>query len=324
MAKRSELKAKQSSRQRPEKVGWFKAWFQNHQQVAVDSLSRLLGEKGSSLLTWMVIGIALALPLSLLLLLQNFQQFGADIDETTQISLFMEMQVDDEALKEYELTLSRRADVLSATSITSAQALEDFQMVSGFGDVLSGLDENPLPPVLLVSPASSDVAQVESLLAELEALAGVDYAQLDLEWIQRLYGILALAQRMTLVLAVLLCVGVVLVVGNTVRLAIENRRAEIVVVKLVGGTDAYVARPFLYTGLWYGVGGGVIACLLVLAAQFGLQSPVSRLVGLYDSDFSLLGLGISDIAGVLVGSGFLGWAGAWLSVLRHLKAIEPR
>lgn len=316
--------AKRQNPRKPIKSNRFKMWFQHHQQVAVDSLDRLFQEAASSSLTWAVIGIALALPMCLLLLMQNLQQFGSNLDEATQISLYMELDSSSDFLGDFSHKVAGLSDVASIELITASQALDEFQAVSGFGDVLNGLDENPLPAVFLVNPDTEVIAEVEALYVELGQLDGVDSAQLDLEWMQRLNSILDLAQRFTQVLAVLLCVGVVLVVGNTVRLAIESRRAEIVVVKLVGGTDAYVARPFLYTGLWYGVGGGVIASLLVLLAQVGLQGPVSRMAGLYESGFSLLGLSISDIALVLGGSGLLGWVGAWLSVIRHLKEIEPR
>lgn len=322
----SERPEKKIAKRKPrvQKSGGITAWFQHHQKVAVDSLDRLLQEKSGSFLTWTVIGIALALPLCLLLLLQNLQQFGSDLDEATNISLFMELTLSEEELEEVNQNLSIRGDIKSIQLISSTQALEEFQNVSDFADVLKGLDENPLPAVLVLSPTMTNIEEVEALLDELQQLEGVDSAQLDLEWIRRLNSILGLAERMTIILAALLCVGVVLVVGNTVRLEIENRRAEIVVVKLVGGTDAYVARPFLYTGLWYGVGGGIIACILVLVAQFSLMGPVSKMAGLYESDFILLGFKISDILLVLVCSGVLGWIGAWLSVLRHLKAIEPK
>ena len=202
--------------------------------------------------------------------------------------------------------------------------MEEFQALSGFGDVLSGLNENPLPAVIVVTPNSEILNQVRALVEELGSLNKVDSVQYDFDWLQKLYEILNLAQRLTLMLGVLLAFGVALVVGNTVRLVIENRRDEIVVVKLVGGTNSYVARPFLYTGLWYGVGGGLLATVLVLSAQLVMQGPVKQLAGLYDGDFVLIKLGLSDIFNVLLLSGFLGWFGAWLSVLRHLRAIEPK
>lgn len=297
--------------------------FEQHQSVAVDSLWRLLLEPASSLLTWSVIGIALALPLCLLLLLQNLQQLNATLDDAGNISLFMTLDASGQSLLQLSDEIRSRPDVADVTLITAGEALEEFQTTSGFGDVLSGLDENPLPPVLVVRPATGDAGLLPALAQDLAGYPGVESAQVDLEWVQRLYGIVALAERFTLGLGVLLCLGVILAVGNTVRLAIENRRDEILVVKLVGGTDAYVSRPFLYTGIWFGIGGGLIAVVLLLLAFLFLSGPVGRLMALYGGDFVLTGLSISDLFLLLLVSGGLGLAGAWLSVLRHLRRIEP-
>lgn len=303
-------------------TGGVAALFEQHQRTAVDSLLRLVLDPVASLLTWAVIGIALALPLSLVLLLQNLQQAGANLDQSGGISLFMARDLAPAQLDETGAALSARGDIAAVELITADEALAEFQASSGFGDVLEGLEENPLPAVLLVTPAAgSDVTQLHE---ELATLPGVDLAQLDLAWVQRLNAIVTLATRLAVLLALMLGLGVVLVIGNTVRLAIENRRAEIVVVKLVGGTDAYVSRPFLYTGLWYGVGGGVLAVLLVALALIALQGPVSSLMQTYDGAFRLQGLGISNSFVVLAAAGLLGWLGAWVSVLRHLRAIEPR
>lgn len=302
----------------------FAALFEQHQANAVDSLLRLLQSPVSSLLTWAVIGIALALPLSLLLLLQNLQQVGAGLDRGSTISLYMESGLPPESLEERAAVLGARNDVAQVELITADAALQEFQATSGFGDILQGLDENPLPAVLLVTPLASDPAAISALHAALMAEPGVEIAQLDTEWLQRLAAIIALASRLALLLAVMLGLGVVLSIGNTVRLAIESRRAEIIVVKLVGGTDAYVARPFLYTGLWYGVGGGLVAVLLVSLALLLLQGPIARLTGSYGSDFMLVGLGLSKAFLVVTGAALLGWLGAWISVLRNLRAIEPK
>jgi len=297
--------------------------FSQHQTVAVDSLWRLLSEPASSLLTWSVIGIALALPLCLALFLENLQQLDDSLDEAGNISVFMSMDVTPEILNDTAVSMGMRSDVAGFSVVTSDAALEEFQAASGFGEVLSGLDDNPLPSVIVVIPAVQDSEQLTVLADALTLFPGVESVQIDLEWVQRMYAIFNLAERFTLGLAVLLCLGVILAVGNTVRLAIENRRDEILVVKLVGGTDAYVARPFLYTGIWYGVGGGLIAALLALLAFLFLTGPVSRLMTLYESDFALSGLGFSDLLVLLVVSGGLGLTGAWLSVLRHLRRIEP-
>tara|TARA_R100001143_G_scaffold58335_2_gene56158 strand:- start:1760 stop:2752 length:993 start_codon:yes stop_codon:yes gene_type:complete len=297
--------------------------FRNHQQVAVDSLDRLLASISGTLMIWIMIAIAMALPLFLLLFLQNLQQFGSDLDEASQISVFMNTTTEMPRLEQLRDELLGRSEIQNVEIISAETALQEFQASSGFGDILSGLDENPLPPVLLVTPLAQDAAVLQPLLASLQDYPEVDEVQFDLDWLQRLYGILNLAQRLTYMIGLLLALGVALVVGNTIKLAIENRRDEIVVVKLVGGTDAYVSRPFLYTGLWYGAGGGLIACVLILLAQLILQGPVSRLAGLYEGEFALIGLGISGFFMVLLLSAMLGWFGAWLSVLRHLRAIEP-
>lgn len=301
-----------------------RSYFQQHQEVAVDSLSRLLLEPASSLLTWCVIGIALALPLCLLLFLDNMRQFDTSLDEAGNLSVFMELETSPGELEAVHNRLAGLPQVSAVTLLTAEQALEEFRRGSGFGDALNGLDENPLPPLFVVTPAEADIGVIRTLARELEDWEGVDYVQIDLEWIQRLYGIIALAQRLTTGLAVLLCLGVILVIGNTVRLAIENRRDEILVVKLVGGTDAYVSRPFLYTGLWYGVGGGLVAAALAVLAILFLNGPVGRLMDSYDSSFKLTGLSVSELLLLLMVAGGLGLAGAWLSVIRHLRRIEPR
>jgi len=303
---------------------WFKQYFQQHQSVAVDSLSRLLQEPGSSILTWSVIGIALALPLCLLLFLQNLQQLNTSLDDASNISLFMSANISEAELAESQLQIMAMAEVEAVSLITAEQALTEFQATSGFGDALEGLDENPLPALLIVTPALEEFDLLPVLASTLAGMEGVDSAQIDLEWMRRLYGIIALAERITAGLALLLSLGVVLAVGNTVRLAIENRRDEIVVVKLVGGTDAYVSRPFLYTGIWFGVGGGMIAGILAITAFVLLSGPFTGLMTLYDSEFSLSWLGVSDLLTLLIIAGGLGLAGAWLSVIRHLKQIEPR
>lgn len=325
--KKTDKTARKVSRKNAERssiLGRLEGLFRNHQQVAVDSLDRLFASLGSSLMTWAMIAIAIALPLGLLLFLQNLQQFGNDLDEAAQVSVFMDLGTPAERLAALQAELAQRADIISVNLITAEAALQEFQQESGFGDILEGLDDNPLPAVLIITPLSQQLTEIQTLIDALQSYVGVDTVLFDLAWLQRLSQILSLAQRLTLMLGILLGLGVALVVGNTIRLAIENRRAEIVVVKLVGGTDAYVARPFLYTGLWYGVGGGLIASVLVWIAQFMLQGPVARLSGLYEGQFELIGLGINGFFLVLLGSALLGWFGAWLSVLRHLRAIEPR
>ena len=308
----------------PPTGGGLATVFEQHQLSAIDSLLRLLADPLASLLTWTVIAIALALPLSLLLLLQNIERLGSGLDQVSTLTLYLDPALTAADITELNASLEARPDIAAFSFISADQALVEFEASSGFGDALRGLSENPLPPVFLVTPAVADAEAVAALQGALAALPGVAEAQVDLQWLQRLGAIVALAARLAMLLAGLLGLGVILVIGNTIRLAIENRRAEIVVTKLVGGTDAYVARPFLYTGLWYGVGGGLLAVLLIALVLFGLRGPFNALVGAYSSDFSLGGLGLTNAFLVLVAAGLLGWLGAWVSVVRHLRAIEPR
>jgi cell division transport system permease protein len=321
-ATRTRNEARPARAVRAPETGSFSTLFAQHQATAVDSLLRLVLDPIASLLTWAVIGIALALPLCLLLLLQNLQQVGTNLEQSGGLSLFMEQDVPAEQIADVQATLTAHPGIAAVDLLTADEALAEFEAASGFGDLLNGLDENPLPAVFLVTPA--DDIDIAILQRELGAMRGVELAQVDLEWVQRLNALVSLAARLALLLASMLCIGVILVIGNTVRLAIENRRAEIVVVKLVGGTDAYVSRPFLYTGLWYGVGGGLLAVLLIALALFALQGPVSNLMQTWNGEFRLSGLGISNSFFVLLGAGLLGWLGAWVSVMRHLRAIEPR
>jgi cell division transport system permease protein len=158
----------------------------------------------------------------------------------------------------------------------------------------------------------------------LQGNSDVAEAVLDMEWLQRLNSLMALSRRLVLAIGCMLVVGVMLILGNTIRLAIESRRDEIVIVKLVGGSNGFVRRPFLYTGLWYGVGGGVLAALLVSAALWFLEKPISDLAILYESAFQLSGLGVMGSLNLVILGGLLGLAGAWLAVSRHLARIQPR
>lgn len=289
-----------------------------------DSLRRLLQRPASSLLTCMVIGIALALPAGLMVALQNVERLSAGWDGAARVSMYLHAAVDDSRARRLSEDLRQRPELVDVHFISKAEALAEFQAQSGFGAVVSHLRDNPLPPVIVVTPrVDLSPARVAGLRAELAALPEVQEAQLDLEWVQRLQAMMKIAQRLTLAFAGLLALGVLLVVGNTIKLAVENRRDEIVIIKLVGGTDAFVRRPFLYTGFWYGLGGGLLAWCLVGLAMGLLRGPVSGLASLYQSRFALSGLGAGDSLGLLLVASALGLAGAWLVVGRQLRAIEP-
>ncbi len=304
----------------------LRGWARHHRSSCTDSLLRLLQTPLQSLLTWMVIAIASALPAALYLGLQNVQQLGQGWQDNAQMSAFLHRDASPRAIEQLLTKLEKDKQLLSVESIAPSNALAEFQRYSGLGDVLTDLDENPLPTVLVIQPSPdiSDPDKLTALQARIQAEPLVDNVQLDMGWLRRLHELLALGQRIVLALGSLLALGVLLVVGNTLRLAIENRRDEIVVTKMVGGTDGFVRRPFLYTGFWYGVGGGLLAVLLLGIMGLWLSNPVARLVLLYQSEHSLHGFGIATTLVLILGAGFLGWLGAWLAVSRHLRGIEPR
>ncbi len=197
--------------------------------------------------------------------------------------------------------------------------------LSGFGDALSYLTDNPLPETFIITPTLAASTPVASglLLDKLQSLPQVEVAQLDLQWVRKLYSMMAIAERAVSALGALLGVAVLLIVGNTIRLAIQNRREEIQIIKLVGATDAFIRRPFLYSGLWYGVFAGLMAWIMVNGSIYWLKEPVRQLAGLYDSQFQLSGLSFLEVLQLIAAASGLGLLGSWLSVGRHIRAIEP-
>ncbi len=313
------------SKQRHGPITALRVYLLRPLQVFFYSLGVLSHSPFATLMTTAVIGIALALPSGLHVVLNNAQQISGGWDGAAQISLFLKRTVPDEEANRLARQIRKLPEVKSVSYISRTEALQEFERLSGFGDALKALQDNPLPSVLVVSPTptASTPAATEKLLERLKNYPPVDIAQLDMQWVKRLYVIMELVRRGVVVLAALLALAVLLVVGNTIRLAIQNRRDEIVVMKLIGGTDGFIRRPFLYTGFWYGLFGGVIAWLLVSLSLAILSEPVERLTGLYQSQFKLTGLETTTI-GMLIGiSIVLGLAGSWLAVGRHLRDIEP-
>lgn len=302
----------------------LKAWRRHHLQMAADSLGRLLSTPFASMMTWAVIAIALSLPVALYVFLNNAQLVSSNWDGSAQISLYLKDQVNDTAGRRLSQELQMRPEVAETRYLSREQTLAEFREFSGFGEALNYLDDNPLPAVIVVRPAISGVEAQQALVRQLDALDEVEEAQLDLAWVKRLFHIMELGQRMITALGILLGLAVLLVIGNTIRLAIENRRQEIVVVKLIGATDAFVRRPFLYTGIWYGLGGGLLSWLLINISLYWLDGPVRSLASAYASDFSLIGLSLHDSLLLLISSTLLGWFGAWIAVSRHLGKVEPQ
>ena len=302
-----------------------RTWLLRHIQVALDSLGRLYRNWVSSLMTTAVLGIALALPAGMYLLLDNLDRLSGSWDGQASLSVFLKPRVSERAATSLAENVRAWPEIAGVTLVTPAEALEEFGQHAGFADVLGALDENPLPTVLLVTPGPGhgDPHSARELQQRFRKLPEIELAQLDLQWVQRLAAMLDMARRGVMVISALLALAVLLVVGNTIRLEIQNRREEIVVTKLIGATDGFIRRPFLYSGIWYGVLGAAVAWLIVEISFWLLAGPVQHLAGLYQSNFALQTLPLQLLL-VLLGSGSaLGLLGSWLAVGRHLSAVEP-
>jgi cell division transport system permease protein len=300
-------------------------WLLENVRSLVATLGRLSREPLSTFLTAAVIGVTLALPAGLHVLVQNVSAISYSWEGALQASLFLEDDVSPERGKALVRELEKRQDVAKASYISREQSMVEFRELSGFGEALDLLaDINPLPAVIVVTPQRNlPQERMQSLVNALAALPEVEVAKLDQKWLERLYAILAIIERAVMIIAGVLALAVVVSVGNTIRLEIENRRDEIVVMKLIGAPNSFIRRPFLYTGLWYGLAGGALACVLVQGAVFALTGPTRRLAGLYESSFTLVGLTGEATLLLLAAGVTLGVLGSAWTVGRHLGRYEP-
>lgn len=306
------------------RLPWLSRLLQGHAQVFFFTLGQLSRKPLGSLLTALVIGITLAMPAGLHLLVKNLSRLSYSWERSVQASLFLKPEVSQRQAEALARDIGQREEVSRVRHITREQALDEFRARSGFGAALDLLAENPLPAVIVVYPRTDlTPAAVQGLVHALAQRPEVDQAKLDQQWLQKLYTILDIVQRGVLLLALLLAAAVIVVVGNTIRLDIENRRDEIVIMKLIGAPEAFIRRPFLYTGFWYGFTGALIALILISAALLAVAGPAARLSGLYDSSYRLAGLSFAATLAMFGGGILLGWLGAFWTVARHLSAIEP-
>ena len=303
----------------------IQAYFARHAQTLVGSLGRIVNQPFATLMTMGVVAVALALPLLLNLFLQNVRTATADWNDAFDLSVYMDKGASIARVAALSKQLRLRGDVAAVRVITADQALAEFRDNSGFGKALDALADNPLPDTLVVTPTlgKSTPQGTDTLRGAIAAMADVQAVQLDTDWVKRLYAMLDILRRVVLLTGGLLGAGVVLIVGNTIRLDILNRRAEIEVMKLVGASDGFARRPFLYSGIWYGLGGGLIALILVAIAAAVLAKPVASLAKLYGSGFHLQGLRFTTGVGVLTLAVSLAWLGSWLAATRHIRSIEP-
>ncbi|MFI4890043.1 MAG: permease-like cell division protein FtsX [Steroidobacterales bacterium] len=301
------------------------AYFARHAQTFIGSLGRIAAHPVEALMTMAVIGFGIALPLCLYVFLQNAHELSSGWANAYDLSVYLDKGASLARAQAVARELQARGDIAAVRVIPAAQALAEFRDYSGFGAALDALAENPLPNSLIVTPAiaASTHDGTVRLKNAITAIADVSTVQIDTDWVKRLNGILDVLRRVVLLAGALLGVAVMLIVGNTIRLDILNRRAEIEVMKLVGASDRFARRPFLYSGVWYGLGGALLALGLVTVAVWILENPVARLAALYGSQFTLKGLDAPTSLAVLGAAIVLGWVGSWIAASQHIRAINP-
>lgn len=299
--------------------GRLGGWLDLQLYSLVSSFGRILARPWATLLTVGVMAIALALPLGLWLALGNVERFSGSVRESREIGVFLQPAVDGAGAQALADRLAARAEVRSVRLRSPEEGLAEFREMADLAGALDVLEHNPLPWVLVVEPVDAGFA----LADELRALPEAEIVQHDALWRQRLDAWLGFGERAVWVVALLLGLGALLVVGNTVRLDIQSRSEEISVLQLLGATDGFVRRPFLYLGAWYGLSAGLIALLVMLVAGLALQGPLSQLIASYGSTFRLHGPGFEGAIKVLGGATALGWVGAWLATGHHLRSTRP-
>ena len=295
-----------------------------HLGVMKIALRRMFTSPLAGVLNVLVIGIALSLPAGMYVLLKNTQNLVAQLSGSPQISLFLMMETTRDDVAQLRNQLARHEGIRSIEFVSRTTALEQLGKNSGLDDVIAGLEDNPLPDAFVISPAAIDARSLEELRNELQHLPGVELAQLDSAWAYKLEAILEFARVAVLVLASLLSLGLIAITFNTIRLQILTQRDEIQISRLIGATDAFIRRPFMYFGALQGLFGGIAAWLIIALGLQLLKQPLATLSQLYSSTFTLQALSLSDSLSLLLFSVYLGWLGAWLSVARHLSQTEPR
>ena len=303
----------------------MKVFFTRHLQTLVGTLGRLSQQRVQTLMTVLVIGIALALPATLQVLVMNARIASGDVNRAVDLSVYLKPGVSAAQAEQIAARVRQRSDVSQVQLVKADEALAQVRAQSGFSAALDALTDNPLPHALVVRPAKdfASAAQMDTLATEIKQFPDVDIVQLDTAWVERFNAILDTVRRGVWVVGVLLAIGVAIIVGNTIRADIQTRRAEIEITKLVGGSDAFVRRPFLYSGFWYGFGGSLLALVITLAIVALLAAPVRRLAALYGSDFRLAGLGFENSLWLLGAGVALGWLGSLLAASYHLRNVEP-
>lgn len=305
--------------------GIVMTWLTRHASTALAALGRMTRQPFASLMIILVIGVTLAMPAAINVIVKNLQSVSGGWDNALDFSVYLNVEIAVTDAKALAALLQQRADVESVDLITASEALVEFKQQSGFGDALDQLGDNPLPHALVVRPGPGNTGASLSLLQEeIGNLPEVDLVQVDTEWVKRFHAILDIVRQAIAIGAALLGLAIIVIIGNTIRLDIENRRAEIEVTKLIGASNAFVRRPFLWTGFWYGLLGGLFALSLIQAGLYLLREPVSRLAGLYQGNITVASLEIRESLTIVAVAVVLGLLASWVTTARHMRRIEPK
>jgi cell division transport system permease protein len=303
-------------------VDRFKAYLSIQKDSLEQSFGRIWQTPVASTLTILVVAIALALPVSFHALIQNARHPIEALETTSQISLFLKPELGNDVGRVLTEKLKKNPALMGAKLMTKEEGLRELGAYSGFGDALAALGSNPLPAVIIVKPAATDPESVSRLLVELKTLPEADLVQFDNEWLQKLQALLAIAERTVMAFSILLGFGVLFIVGNTIRLELQNRHEEIAVAKMLGATNHFIRRPFIHSGFWYAILGAALAWVVANLLILGVQDPVNRLAELYGSPYRLSFLGAGDTFTLLAIAMLLGVSGAWIVVAHFLRRID--
>jgi cell division transport system permease protein len=322
------IEAKKNSKQTSLVGGDFsdklRAYRDLHAHALFSSLGRLVTSRLNAVLTIIVLSISISLACGFYLLVENVQQLTADLESSNQISLFLRDDVSLASANRLANGIKLDPSVQAVKVITKEQALKEFEDFSGFGEAVRALEKNPLPIVLQVIPKNSleEGQNIETLVENFKQAGEVDFAQLDMQWVKKLQLMIDVAQMSVMLLGVLLSLAVLFITGNTIRLELHNRKDEIVIAKLVGATNSFVQRPFLYSGFWIGFFSGISAWFIVTIMMLVLKQPVEKLSMLYNSSFHLLFMGFFETLALIFISSSLGIAGSWVVVQLQLKQLK--
>lgn len=322
------IEAKRNTKQTSRVGGDFsdklRAYRDLHAHALFSSLGRLVAARLNAVLTIIVLSISISLACGFYLLVENAEQLTSDLETSNQISLFLRDDVSLASATRLANGIKLDPSVQAVKIITKEQALKEFEEFSGFGEAIKALEKNPLPIVLQVIPKNSleEGQNIETLVENFKQAGEVDFAQLDMQWVKRLQLMIEVANVSVVLLGVLLSLAVLFITGNTIRLELHTRKDEIVIAKLVGATNGFVQRPFLYTGFWIGFFSGVSAWFIVTIMMLILKQPVEKLSMLYNSSFHLQFMGFFETLALILLSSTLGVVGSWVVVRLQLQQMK--